>query len=141
MDNLDAYLFLFNDSLFTSLMFVPRVGYVAEVMVGLGGYNSYLVFIVSYIACMIGLTMNWVMGLYIRKLENTDKLKHRVETFKKAESLFNRRLKWILLLSFIPFWGALFTTAAGVLRYRLLHFIILVGLSKFIGLAINIFFT
>ncbi len=141
MDNIDAYLFLFNDSLFTSLMFIPRLSYAGDVMIAIGGYNPYIVFIISYIASLIGLSLNWIFGLYIRKLENTKKLSHRKTTFEKAEIAFNRKYKWILLLSFIPFWGPLFTTAAGTLRYRFSHFIILVSFSKFVGLSYNIFFS
>ena len=59
---------------------------------------------------------------------------------QKAEDFFNRKGKWILLLAAIPFWGPLFAVSAGILRYRLFHFLILVGFSKFIGQAINIFF-
>lgn len=141
MDNIDAYLFLFNDSLFTSLMFIPRLSYATDVMITVGGYNPYIVFIVTYIASITGLSINWILGLYIRKLENTKKLHHRRTTFEKAEILFKHKYKWILLLSFIPFWGALFTTAAGALRYRFFHFLILIGFSKFVGLSYNIFFS
>lgn len=141
MDNLDAYLFLFNDSLFTSLMFIPRLSYAGDVMIAIGGYNPYIVFIISYIASLIGLSLNWIFGLYIRRLENTKKLAHRKTTFEKAEAAFKRKYKWILLLSFIPFWGALFTTVAGTLRYRFSHFLILISFSKFIGLSYSIFFS
>lgn len=140
MDSFQAYMFLFNDSLITSLMFVPRLSYAADVMVAIGGYNSYIVFIVSFIASLIGLSLNWVLGTFFRKLEKTETFKDRVSALNRAENFFNRKGKWILLLSCIPFWGALFTTAAGVLRFRLFHFLILVSFSKFIGLAIDIFF-
>ena len=140
MDDFQAYMFLFNDSLFTSLVFVPRFALAADVMVGVGGYNSYLVFIVSYIASMIGFILNWVFGTFVRKLERTKTLSYRIETFQKAEAFFNKQGKWILLLAAIPFWGPLFAVSAGILRYRLFHFLILVGFSKFIGLAISIFF-
>ncbi len=140
MDDFQAYMFLFNDSLFTSLVFVPRFALAADVMVGVGGYNSYLVFIVSYIASMIGFLLNWVFGIFIRKLEKTSTFAYRVETFQKAEDFFNKKGKWILLLAAIPFWGPLFAVSAGILRYRLFHFLILVGFSKFIGQAISIFF-
>lgn len=140
MDNLQAFIFLFNDTFFTSLMFVPRSPYAYDVMLGLGGYNSYLIFIVSFIASVLGGIANWVLGTFFRKLEKIEAVSHRVEAFKKAEFFFNRRGKWILLLSMIQFWGALLTTVAGVLRFKLSHFIILVSFSKFIGLSLSIFF-
>ncbi len=140
MDELTAYIFLFNDSFLTSLMFIPRHSYATDVMIMLGIYNPYLVFVISFVASVIGLTLNWVLGTLIRRLEILKALAHRVDSLKTAEDFFNLKGKWILLLSTIPLWGALLTTAAGVLRFKLSHFIILVSFSKFIGLAIQIFF-
>ncbi|MEK6733499.1 MAG: VTT domain-containing protein [Pseudomonadota bacterium] len=140
MDNIHAYMQLFNDSLYTSLMFVPKTPYVAETMSMLGVYNPYIILIVSFIANMIGVTLNWVLGMFARKLENLRSFSHRVNSLKKAEDFFGRKGKWVLLFSFVPLWGALLTTAAGVLNYRYFHFFILVSFSKFIGLAIDIFF-
>lgn len=140
MDSYQAYAFLFNDSFLTSLLFVPRLPYAYDVMVALGDYNPYIVLIISLLASVLGFTVNWIMGLFIRRLEKHSAFAHRAAPLNKAEDFFARKGKWILLLAMIPFWGALFTTAAGVLRYRLFHFLILVTFSKFIGLAINIFF-
>lgn len=140
MDNLQAYILLFNDCFFTSLLVVPRLPYAIDVMVRLGIYNSYLILIVSFFGSLTGLVINWIIGLFIRKLENIEKFSNRVDSLKKAEYFFVSKGKWILLLSAIPFWGALFTTAAGVLRFNLLHFAILVSFSKFIALIIQIFF-
>ena len=140
MDNLQAYIFLFNDSLLTSLMFVPRTSYATDVMVMLGNYNPYLIFIISFIASIIGLSINWIFGSFIRKLERLERFASRLESLQIAENFFNRRGKWILLLSAFPLWGALLTTGAGVLRFNLFHFLILVSFSKFIGLAFQIFF-
>lgn len=140
MDSYQAYAFLFSDSFLTSLLFIPRLPYAYEVMIQLGDYNPYLVLIVGLVASVVGAMINWIMGLFIRKLEKHTAFAHRVDPLNKAEDFFIRKGKWILLLSMVPFWGALFTTAAGVMRYRLAHFLILVIFSKFIGLAINIFF-
>lgn len=140
MDKLEAYLFLFKDNLITSLMFIPKESYAADAMIMLGGYNPYVVLIVSLIASVIGLSCNWLLGSFIRKLERISYLNHRIDSLSSAENFFNQKGKWILLFSFVPMWGALFTTAAGVMRYRFVHFLILVSFSKFIGLAIKIFF-
>jgi membrane protein YqaA with SNARE-associated domain len=140
MDILQAYLLLFNDCFLTSLIVVPRLPYVIDVMTSLGNYNNYLILLVSFLASVMGLIVNWIIGLFFRKLENYEKFANRVDVLKKAEKFFATKGKWILLLSAIPFWGALFTTAAGVLRLSLLQFIILVSFSKFIALAIQIFF-
>ncbi len=140
MDNFQAYIFLFNDTLLTTLMFVPRTSYAIDVMTILGIYNPYVIFIVSFIASIVGYVINWIIGNFIRRLETFERFADRITSLKKAEAFFNRKGKWILLLSSVPLWGALFTTAAGVLRFNIAHFIILVSFSKFIGLALKIFF-
>lgn len=140
MDNIQAYSFLFNDSFLTSLIFIPRLSYAADVMLSLGMYNPYIILIVSLIGNVIGCLINWIIGFFMRKLETLERFSDRMESFQTAEEFFKRKGKWILLLSAIPFWGALFTTAAGVLHLRISHFIILVSFSNFIGLAIKIFF-
>ena len=140
MDNFQAYIFLFNDTLLTTLMFVPRTSYAIDVMSILGIYNPYLIFIVSFIASIIGYVINWIIGSFIRRLERFECFANRISSLNQAEVFFNRKGKWILLLSAVPLWGALFTTAAGVLRFNIAHFIILVSFSKFIGLALKIFF-
>lgn len=140
MDLFQAYLFLFNDSLLTSLIFVPRLSYAIDVMTILGIYNPYFIFITSFIANVIGLVINWTIGSFIRRLETFERFADRISSLKSAEIFFNHKGKWILLLSAIPFWGSLFTTAAGVLRFNIFHFVILVSFSKFVGLAWKIFF-
>ena len=141
MDDLQAYLFLFYDSFMTSLIFIPKTPYAVDVMTLLGIYNPYLIFIVSLIASVFGSILNWLLGTFIRKLEKFERFADRVDDFNGAENFFNQKGKWILLLSTIPLWGPFFTIGAGILRYRLFHFIILVTFSKFIGLAIAIFFS
>ncbi len=140
MDNLQAYLLLFNDCFLTSLIIVPRLPYAIDVMTMLGTYNPYLIFVISLISSILGLMVNWVIGLFFRKIEKFEKFADRVDSLKKAEIFFNDKGKWILLLSAIPFWGALFTVAAGTMRLNLTQFVILVSFSKFIGLAIQVFF-
>jgi membrane protein YqaA with SNARE-associated domain len=139
MDSFQAYIFLFNDSLLSSLFLMPRTAYAYEVMVTIGQYNAYLVFIVSFIAGIIGSAINWLIGYYIRKLEKLDSFSNRILSFNKAESFFNHKAKWIILLSAIPLWGAFITTIAGFMKFRFSHFMILTIFSKFIWLAFAIF--
>jgi len=140
MDDFQAYMFLLNDSILGSLIFVPRSTYAAEVMLILGKYNPYIILMVSLLGAVMGSILNWIIGRFVRKMEKIEKFSNRVEALGKAEVFFNKKGKWILLLSMIPLWGALFTTAAGVLRYNFFHFLILVTFSKFIGFSIAIFF-
>lgn len=137
MDNFQAYMFLLNDSILGSLMFVPRSSYAGEVMLLLGRYNPYLILMISLTGSVIASMINWLIGNLLRRIKGFNS---KVEALDKAEAFFNTKGKWILLLSMIPLWGALFTTAAGFLRFSFFHFLILVLFSKFIGFSLAIFF-
>ncbi len=137
MDEFQAYIFLLNDSILGSLMFVPRSSYVGDVMLMLGRYNPYLVLIISLVGSVIAASLNWLLGSLLRRLKIFE---NRAKALDKAELFFNVKGKWILLLSMIPLWGALFTMAAGLLRFNFTHFLILVTFSKFIGFSLAIFF-
>ena len=139
MTNLEAYIFLFNDTFLTSLLVVPRSSYIGDVMLDLNIYNPYLILIVSLIAGIFGSTVNWIIGSIFRNIEKNKKYSIKQENFINYEKFFLNKGKWILLLSCIPFWGPLFTTCAGVLRYNFFHFLILVSFSKFVAFSIHIF--
>lgn len=135
MNNFSAYLDLLNDTILSSLMFIPKLSYVGDTMILLGNYNLYLILIVSLFGGVIGAIANWIIGRLLRNLFSS-----KADAFIRAEKFVNNGGKWILLLSMIPLWGALFTTAAGFVRYSFAHFLILVTFSKFIGYSIAIFF-
>lgn len=137
MDSLQAYIKLLNDSILGSLMFIPDSACVGDIMVKFGLYNPYIILLVSLFGSIVAVSINWIIGSLIRKLNI---FSSREDTLKNYEMFFNTKGKWILLLSMIPIWGALFTTAAGVLRFSFFHFLILVIFSKFIGFSLAIFF-
>lgn len=140
MDQLQAYSFLFNDSLQSSLLFIPRLPYALDSMLAFNSYNPYIILIISFFANIIGSSINWILGILCRRLETLERFAHRIDSFKKAENFFNQKGKWILLLAAVPLWGSFFTTVAGALRLNFSQFIILVSFSYFIGLTIQIFF-
>ena len=139
MDHFDAYIFLFNDSFITSLILNARLSYATDVMLMLGNYESLLIFIITFAASILGLVINWIFGTFIRKLEKLERFSDRVDALSKGEIFFRQKGKWILLLSAVPFWGALFTTAAGVMRFNFIQFLALVSISKFIALFIKVY--
>ena len=141
MNYFQSYIILLNDSILGSLIFIPSSSYVAYSMKTFEFYNQYYILMVSLFGAVLASIVNWIIGSFIRKLENTKRFAHRLESLGKAEMFFNKKGKWILLLSTIPLWGALFTTAAGVMRYNFFHFLILVTFSNFIGISITIFFS
>lgn len=137
MNHFQAYLALLNDTILHSLIFVPGSAYVGDVMVLLGGYNLYLILMFSLIGSVIGSSVNWIIGFFLRKIKFS---KTEDKIFSRAEKFFQNKGRWILLLSAVPLWGCLFTTAAGIARFSYFHFLIMVTFSHFIGLSLTIFF-
>lgn len=140
MDDFQAYLFLLNDTIMGSLVFVPRPAYAGEVMLILERYNPYLILLVSLFGSVLASVVNWIIGNLFRRLARLERFPVKIDALNKAEIFFNHKGKWILLLSMLPIWGALFTAGAGLLRYNFFHFMILVIFSKFIGYSLAIFF-
>jgi len=85
----------------------------------------------------LGSIFNYYIGAkgekYLEKKEYLDK--NKIELYKKR---FDRYGIWLLLLTWMPIIGDPITFIAGVLRYDIKKFIILVSISKGVRYAILI---
>ena len=98
-----------------------------------GEVQALALFVTATVFNTLGSVSNWWIGRlaasgHLARLP--ERLRPGPETLAKAEALF-ARFGWLaLLLSWVPGIGDLGTLAAGLLRYRLLPFILLVGIGK-----------
>jgi membrane protein YqaA with SNARE-associated domain len=139
MDLIEAYSYLFTDSLVTAILFVPSEELVIDVMRIFGSYDNYLIFLLAAVGSTVGSCANWVFGTFLRKCVNREPFKDREKPLAHAEKLFKKHGKWSLLFSFVPLWGGLLTTAAGTLRSNFLEFLTLVTIGKFLFYGVKIF--
>jgi membrane protein YqaA with SNARE-associated domain len=81
----------------------------------------------------LGSTVGWWMGKVVADggvARLPARLRPEPETLRKGEALFGRFGWAALLMSWVPGVGDLATVAAGVLRYPLGRFIVIVGIGK-----------
>lgn len=94
---------------------------------------------VASLGNILGACVNWWLGTGIEKFKDRKWFPASPEALLKAEKFYHRYGRWSLLLAWVPVLGDPITVMAGVMKERLLIFIILVGLSK-IGRYIAVYF-
>ena len=102
----------------------------------LSGQSPVALVIIATIGNVLGSLTNYALG-YWASIEVVKKwLKITEEEFVKAEQRFVKYGLFSLLFAWIPIVGDPLTIVAGVLRIRLLWFVILVAAGKFIRYVI-----
>jgi membrane protein YqaA with SNARE-associated domain len=139
MDIIEAYLFLFFDSFFASLILCFNNEMAVKLMTMIGSYNHLLVFILALSGSMLGLISNFLIGKYLTFLKNTDFFKKRSKEMLNAEAKWNQFLIWMLLASFISALANPLSLLAGFLKTSFKKFLILTLISKFIYYFLLIF--
>ena len=103
-----------------------------------GQVSPVFLLMVATIFNTLGSMVNWWVGKVIAD-GGIDRLPQRLRpesaTLERGEALF-ARFGWLaLLFSWVPGIGDLGTIAAGLLRYPLARFAVLVGIGKFVRYA------
>jgi membrane protein YqaA with SNARE-associated domain len=95
------------------------------------GYNLYLLLFFATLGNVLGSLINYFLGLKGEVFcERKGYLKaQKIEKYKK---LFDKYGGFILLISWAPIIGDPITFIAGILKYDLKKFLLLVTLSKFL---------
>lgn len=94
------------------------------------GYNIYLLLLFATIGNVLGSVINYFLGLKGEEfLIKKNYLKE--EKIEKYKSFFDRFGGFALLLSWAPIIGDPITFIAGILKYDIKKFLVLVTLAKF----------
>lgn len=93
--------------------------------------NYNIIFLIAFatLGNVLGSLLNYFLGLKGEEFLERKKL-IKEEKIKKYKNLFNKYGSYILLLSWAPVFGDPLTFIAGVLKYDLKKFLILVFLAK-----------
>jgi membrane protein YqaA with SNARE-associated domain len=78
----------------------------------------------------LGAVVNWGLGRFCLHWRDRKWFPVKARELARASAWFNRYGIWSLLLAWVPIIGDPITLAAGVLRTRLLPFLLLVAISK-----------
>ncbi len=93
-------------------------------------YDNLLLLIVASFGNVLGSVVNWALGFYSRNLSSKKWFPFKETQIEKSSKWFRKFGKWSLLFAWVPVLGDPLTLIAGLLRVKLLDFIILVAIGK-----------
>lgn len=102
-------------------------------------YNPWIILIIASIGNVLGSITTYALGYFgitklLQKLSRLDSV--RVRYFRQKSSQYGGILAF---LSFLPFFGDLFTLALGLAKYNVYKAIFLIALGKTLRYAVVIF--
>lgn len=124
-----AYLLLFGSS-FLAATILPFYSEVLLFALLRDGGDPWMLVAVATLGNTLGAVVNWVLGLYILRFQHKRWFYFSQKQISKAQSWFQRYGVWTLLLAWLPIGGDPLTLIAGVMRVKILPFLLLVGLGK-----------
>ena len=93
-------------------------------------FNIFILLIVASIGNISGSLFNWYLGKKILIFKDKKWFPISNDRLKKSEKFFQKYGVWSLLLAWVPIIGDPLTMIAGVLRIKLIVFLIFVSTSK-----------
>ncbi|MAF20408.1 MAG: hypothetical protein CMI55_01870 [Parcubacteria group bacterium] len=94
------------------------------------GFNPWTVIIIASLGTILGATINYYLG-YAGNIYLLNRFIKK-KKLAKAEKVFKKYGPLVLIFSWIPFVGDPLTAVAGLLKYPIKYFLILVGAGKFL---------
>ena len=126
MTLLEAYSFLFFDSIMASLALVSNSGMVYNLMNVFGGFNKLYMISLAIIGNSVGGSLNYILGKALRSVKQ--KVKNYSDSPKliKLSQYANSKLFLLSVFSFATLFGVIFTIAAGFLNVKYKRFLLAV---------------
>lgn len=94
-------------------------------------YVPWLLVLVAGVGNTLGAVVNWFLGTWIERFRDRPWFPAKQKALDRAQHWYHRYGKWSLLMSWAPFIGDPLTIVAGLMRERLLDFVIIVTVAKF----------
>ena len=130
MNALEVYSSLFISSFLSSTLLPGHSELTLTAFIFLEKYPILDLILFASIGNILGSILNWGMGYYLINLKDKKWFPIKNLQLEKATLWFSKYGKYCLLLSWVPFLGDPLTLVAGILRIRLLTFIIFVSIAK-----------
>lgn len=125
-----AYLTLFGISFLAATLVPAQSELVLSAMILSGDYDTLVLLGVATAGNTLGACVNWLFGRFLETFRDKRWFPVSTVQFARAERWYGRWGIWSLLLCWVPVIGDALTLVAGVLRVRLLPFILLVLFAK-----------
>ncbi|MDF2180299.1 DedA family protein [Aliiglaciecola sp. CAU 1673] len=123
------YLLLFGAS-FLAATFLPFYSEVFLFALAKQGEPGWLLVLVATLGNTLGAVVNWVLGKYLLHFKDRRWFYFKDKQLESAQRWFQKYGIWSLLFSWLPIGGDALTFIAGVMKVRIVPFLILVGFGK-----------
>lgn len=131
MTSVSAYLGLFFSALLAATLFPAQSEAVLLALLHAGQQAPWLLWLVATLGNVLGALVNWWLGLLLLQPRvNQAWWQPSEQRLQQAQAWYRRYGRWSLLLSWMPVLGDPLTLVAGLLRERLVVFLLLVSLAK-----------
>ncbi len=130
MFDLGAYTSLFLAAFIAASIFPAQSEALLLWLAAQGIYSVIALVAVASTGNTLGAIFNWWLGTRAEKFRNRQWFPVRAEKLEKAQDWYRRYGRWLLLFSWVPVIGDPITLAAGVMREKLLPFVLVVGTAK-----------
>lgn len=127
---LNHYLFLFFDSFFANFVLCFSNEMAIKLMIVLGNYDHYLVFITALAGAISGLSVDFLIGKYLTFIKKIKFLQKKSAEITDAEIKWNKFLVWMLLFCFISAIANPLALIAGFLKTNFKKFLALILVGK-----------
>ena len=124
-----SYLLLVG-SAFLAATFLPFYSEVVLFALLREGGDPIVLVLVATVGNTLGAVMNWLLGQYLLHFQDRRWFYFSRAQIDKAQHWFQRYGFWSLLLAWAPVGGDALTLIAGIMKVRLLVFLLLVGSGK-----------
>lgn len=94
------------------------------------GFDPLMLVVVATLGNTLGAVVNWALGKYLLHWQDRKWFPFGPAQIDRASRWFHRYGEWSLLLAWTPVIGDPLTFVAGVLKVRILPFLILVSIGK-----------
>ena len=137
---MSIYLSLFFSG-FIAATLLPAFSELALASLVAQNYSPVLLWASATAGNSLGACVNWGLGYYVRGFASHPRFPMSQNNLNKADRLFNRYGKWVLLFAWLPIIGDPLTFVAGTTRLRFAWFFSLVTIGKGARYALIILIT
>ncbi|GGD57253.1 YqaA family protein [Lacimicrobium alkaliphilum] len=135
-----SYLVLFS-SAFLAATFLPFYSEVVLFTLARQGEPAALLILVATLGNTLGAVVNWVLGKYLLHFKDRRWFYFKESQIERVQKWYQRYGVWSLAFSWLPVGGDALTFIAGVMKVRILPFLILVGLGKGVRYILVFYFS
>lgn len=121
---------LFFTALLAATIFPAQSEALLVVLITTSNHPVWALVIIASIGNILGSFINWCLGRYAEQFKNRRWFPVKEATLARAQTWYAKYGRWSLLFSWVPFIGDPITLAAGIMRERLVPFLILAGAAK-----------